>query len=230
MLTIVLIVIAVLVVAGAVAYTMRARSGAGRGPGLKKRFGPEYDRAVARHNGDTRAAERELGERVRRHGALRERPLPPGERERYIARWSGLQERFVASPHQAVAEAEVLVAQLAQDRGFPGGEQPFEERYDALSVHHGPHVSGYLRLRSAAAAGAARSDTEEMREALLEARGLFDALIASRPGDPKSSGDPERGGVPGTGGTHGTSDHRRDSGRIRSRMPWAPRGNTVKGP
>ncbi|MDJ1131869.1 hypothetical protein [Streptomyces iconiensis] len=212
MLTIVLIVIAVLVVAGAVAYTMRSRSGGLGGRGLRRRFGPEYDRAVERHNGDAKAAERELGERVRRHGALRERPLPPGVRERYVAQWSGLQERFVESPYEAIAEAESLLVQLAQDRGYPGGEQPFEERFDALSVHHGPHVRGYLRLHAAAAA---RSNTEEMREAVMEARGLFDALTTAR-------SDPAREGV------HSPDEHAGRHGR--SRMPWTQRRNALKGP
>jgi hypothetical protein len=61
-LIIALIVIAAVVVIIAAAMTLRAR-GPRRGPSLKRRFGPEYDRAVARHDGDAKAAERELTER-----------------------------------------------------------------------------------------------------------------------------------------------------------------------
>src|SRR4051794_11686717 len=76
----IVIVAAILVVAAVLA--LRARRGPA-GQNLKRRFGPEYDRAVSRHDGDPKAAERELAERVERHGALRERPLEPAEREQY---------------------------------------------------------------------------------------------------------------------------------------------------
>ncbi|MEU0458753.1 hypothetical protein ABZ322_38635, partial [Streptomyces sp. NPDC006129] len=84
-LIIALIVIAAVVVIIAAAMTLRAR-GARRGRSLKRRFGPEYDRVVARHDGDAQAAERELAERVQRHGDLRERPLEPAQREQYERR------------------------------------------------------------------------------------------------------------------------------------------------
>lgn len=91
----IVIVAAVLVVAAVL--TLRGR-GSQHGRGLKRRFGPEYDRAVARHDGDEKAAERELAERVERHGSLRQQPLEPAERQRYEDRWTAAQERFVDSP------------------------------------------------------------------------------------------------------------------------------------
>lgn len=179
-LIIALIVIVALVVAVAAVIALRAR-GPRHGRGLKRRFGPEYDRAVARHDGDTRAAERELAERVERHGALRERPLEPAERERYEARWTAAQERFVDAPREAVAEADRLIAELAAARGFPAGGH-YEDQLAALSVHHAHHVEGYRRVHRVAQAhpdgahdGAA--GTEEMREAMVEARALFEELV-----------------------------------------------------
>ncbi|MFE0517018.1 hypothetical protein ACFW2E_46050, partial [Streptomyces sp. NPDC058964] len=77
-LIIVLIVIAAVVVGFAAALVLRARGGHG-GRSLKRRFGPEYDRTVARHDGDTKAADRALAERVDRVGGLRERPREPAE-------------------------------------------------------------------------------------------------------------------------------------------------------
>ncbi|MEV0095150.1 hypothetical protein [Streptomyces sp. NPDC050738] len=179
---IIMIVVVVAVVAAVLYVGANRRGGAGRG-GLKRRFGPEYDRVVAHHDGDTKAAERELGERVKRHGSMESRPLPAEARERYVAHWAGLQEQFVDSPQKAVAEADRLIAALAHDRGFPDGTQ-YEEQAAALSVHHGAHVNGYRRVhRSIRAEGAEGSDTEELRASMLEARGLFDALIAERPQD-----------------------------------------------
>ncbi|GAA2456940.1 hypothetical protein [Streptomyces glaucus] len=168
-----LIVIVVAVALVAAALTLRSR-GARRGPDLKRRFGPEYDRAVARHDGDAEAAERELAQRVERHGDLRARPLEPAERERFEARWTAAQERFVDSPRGAVAEADRLLAEVAGTRGFPDGGQ-YEEQVAALSVHHAHHVDGYRRVHRAAHDGG--GGTEEMREAMVAARALFDELV-----------------------------------------------------
>jgi len=175
---IVLIVAAVAVVAGA-AYTGLAKRGPGnRGGGLKRRFGPEYDRVLLRHNGDTKAAEHELAQRVHRHGSIEPHPLPPQVREQYVTRWTAAQERFVDSPQEALAEAELLLGGLAQARGFPGPER-HDEHVEALSVHHAHHVEGYRRVRAAATGPAG---TEEMREAMLQARAFFDALATEHAG------------------------------------------------
>ncbi|MFI5661677.1 hypothetical protein [Streptomyces sp. NPDC051684] len=178
-LIIALIVVGVVVVVAAGIFAARTAPRGGRG--LRRRFGPEYERTVARHDGDTRAAERELTERVKRHGALREQPLDPVARERYLARWADAQERFVESPDVAVAEADTLLADLAHERGFPDGVH-YEEQLDALSVHHGSHVHGYRRVHRAAHARTGRAaesgtGTEELREAMVEARPLFDELV-----------------------------------------------------
>ena len=175
-----LIVIVAAVAVVAAALTLSARRPPG-GRTLRRRFGPEYDRTVARHDGDTKAAERDLAERVKRHGALRERPLEAAARERYAAGWTAAQERFVDSPREAVAEADRLLGELAGARGFPEGDR-YEEQVSALSVHHGHHVHGYRRVHRVALArtGGGQdggADTEQLREAMLEARSLFDALM-----------------------------------------------------
>lgn len=174
------VIIAVLVIAAATLfYVVRGRTRGGGGRGLKRRFGPEYDRAVTRHDGDTKGADRELGERVKRYGSLKAQPLAPEARERYVSQWAAIQERFVESPQKAVIEADALLSHLARDRGFPGGEH-FEEQMAALSVHHAHYVHGY---RSMHTAGRGQSGTEEMREAMVEARSLFEALVAEQPVD-----------------------------------------------
>ncbi|GGW39239.1 hypothetical protein GCM10010503_14390 [Streptomyces lucensis JCM 4490] len=174
-LIILLIVIAAVVVLGAGALAIgRARRGGGAG--LKRRFGPEYERTVALHDGDAKAAERELAERVERHGDLRERPLDHEDRERYAARWTAVQERFVESPREAVAEADRLLAELAAVRGYPDDGR-YEEQLAALSVHHADHVEGYRQVHRVANDGAG-AGTEEMRTALVRARELFDDLTS----------------------------------------------------
>ncbi|MER5660162.1 hypothetical protein [Streptomyces mirabilis] len=175
MITVVVIAVLVIVLV-TLRYTGRGRARGSGGRGLKRRFGPEYERAVALQNGDVQAAQRELGERVRRHGSLQEQPLSPEVRERYVAQWDAVQEQFADSPQKAVTEADALLARLARDRGFPDGER-FEEQLAALSVHHAYFVQGY---RSMHAAARDQSGTEEMREAMVEARSLFEALVAER--------------------------------------------------
>ncbi|WP_327356461.1 hypothetical protein [Streptomyces sp. NBC_01304] len=165
-------VVLLLVVGGVLLYATRR----GGGGSLRRRFGPEYDRTVARHDGDTKAAEQELKERVRRHGDLRPKPLPAKARETYVTQWAGVQERFVDAPRQATADAERLIARLAAERGYPDGDRR-EEQLDALSVHHGARVHGYRLLHARVAADAG---TEELRGALLEARSLFDELLPTQ--------------------------------------------------
>ncbi|MFD9116585.1 hypothetical protein [Streptomyces bottropensis] len=176
-----IVIIAVIVIAAVGLFLVgRERIRAGGGHGLKHRFGPEYDRAVADHNGDTKAAEQELGERVTQHASLQEQPLSPEARAQYRAQWADVQLQFVESPQRAVTAADALLAGLARDRGFPDGEQ-FEEQFAALSVHHPAHVHGYRSMHTAARG---QSGTEEMREAMVEARSLFEALVAEQPADP----------------------------------------------
>ncbi|CAM5394295.1 hypothetical protein [Streptomyces aurantiogriseus] len=177
-----LIVIVAAVIAVAAILAARARGSHG-GRSLKQRFGPEYDRAVARHDGDVKAAERELGALVERHGGLHERPLEPAERERFEARWTAAQERFVDSPREAVAEADRLLAEVAGARGFPDGAQ-YEEQVAALSVHHADHVHGYRRVHQVARVGADGGTrdgrgpgTEDLRAAMVDGRALFDDLV-----------------------------------------------------
>ncbi|ANS64906.1 secreted protein [Streptomyces lincolnensis] len=236
-----LIVIVAAVVLIAAVLMLRTRRGHG-GPGLKRRFGPEYDRAVARHDGDAKAAERELTERVERHGSLRERPLEPAQREQYEARWTAAQERFVDSPREAVAEADRLLAELAGARGFPDGGQ-YEEQLSALSVHHAHHVHGYRRVhqvartgvRGAGQDGDGRAGTEELREAMVEARALFEELVGpSRHRDDRGHGR-ERGAESREGAdtadtaarTDGDRAPRRDNGR--AHLPWGITRRHAKG-
>ena len=212
-----IVIVAVAVVAAALILLARRPQG---GRTLRRRFGPEYDRAVAQHDGDARAAERDLAERVKRHGALRERPLEPAARDEYAARWGAVQERFVDSPQEAVAEADRLVAELAGARGFPDGER-YEEQLDALSVHHGHHVHGYRRVHQAtyAPASDAHGGTEELRASMVEARALFEDLLAPVREDARQD----------TADTAPAGDSAPDERSHRAHVPWAMTRRHAKG-
>jgi hypothetical protein len=190
---IIALVVAVLVVA---AIVIAATTYGSSGPGLKRRFGPEYERTLALHDGDGRAARRELTERVKRYGGLRPRPLSSEAHERYAARWQAVQARFVDDPVEALGTADALIAEAAVEAGYPAADSP--EHMDALSVHHPRRIQAYRDTR---AAPASQLDTEGRRRALVAARGLFEELTrtagtAEAPGtepgpEPEASADEE---------------------------------------
>jgi hypothetical protein len=160
----------------------------GAGGGLRKRFGPEYERTLARHDGDDKATKAELRERLKRHGGLREQPLSPEAREQYVAQWAGIQEQFVDSPAAAISSAQQLLTRLLHDRGYRA--ESHEERIEALSVHRAHHVDGFRRVHAAAGrVHESSTETEELREALVHARELFEQLVTAGPHDGKASAD-----------------------------------------
>jgi hypothetical protein len=169
----------VVVIAAIIAAFTLMRDGGG--VRLKRRFGPEYERTLARHDGDDRATRQELTERVRKYGAIDLRALDRESRERYGLRWQAAQGRFVDEPAAAVAEADRLIGGLAAERGFPAAGS--DEHFDALSVHHPHAVQGYRQAHALAdhAGAGGRRATEDLRKALVAARGLFEELLGSVP-------------------------------------------------
>lgn len=235
------LIIIVVVAAAAAAALVLIRSGGGfrglglpGGPGgLRRRFGPEYDRTVERHDGDRKAAEKELKERVRKYGKLRTAHLDPAARERYDAEWSLVQEHFVDSPARATAEADLLMARLAGDCGYPAEE--YDERVAALSVHHPRRVGDYRRLHRLARSGSGRAGaeppTEEARTALLRTRELYTEL-AGRSGG--SAVLPKAPPAHGSTETAKAAPATREGGggpRLADRVhvPWAARRRDGRG-
>ncbi|MDJ0343661.1 hypothetical protein QMK19_22780 [Streptomyces sp. H10-C2] len=173
------IVVVVIILAAALATVMLRPGGMG-GQSLRRRFGPEYERVLGLHDGDTEATDKELTERLQRHGDLKTLPLSAESREEYTARWSSVQEHFIDSPAKALTEADTLIEQLARERGYPDAKSA--EHFDALSVHHARDLQGYrdahtMAGRTGQAGGEGGASTEEMRAALVRARSMFAELI-----------------------------------------------------
>src|SRR5689334_11598057 len=74
---------------------------------LKERFGPEYDRAVRDHGGESKAAAA-LAKRQQRASQYKIRPLSTRERQEFEANWRGTQALFVDDPRGAVRDADAL--------------------------------------------------------------------------------------------------------------------------
>jgi hypothetical protein len=169
------VVVVLLCVIGALVARQR------RTASLKEGFGPEYDRTLREH-GDQRAAEAELRERRERRQQFEVRPLEPETRERYAERWRATQRRFVDQPASAVEEADDLVGAVMRDRGYP--VEDFERRAADVSVDHPDVVEHYRAAHAVSVASAEqRASTEDLRQALVHYRALFDELLEDRAGD-----------------------------------------------
>ena len=145
---------------------------------LRRQFGPEYDRAVAAY-GDRAPAEHALEARAERVAALNIQPLRPEDSARYGEQWRAVQTRFVDDPERAIGEADQLCGEVMQARGYPMGD--FEQRAADISVDH-PGVVEHYRAAHSVAVRASRGDasTEELRQAMVHYRTLFDDLIETR--------------------------------------------------
>jgi hypothetical protein len=168
------IVIGVVVLAIiAVALSMAARRR--RSEGLRERFGPEYDRAVADAD-DVRSGEAELAARRDRREQLDIRPLSSAAADRYARSWESTQSRFVDDPNGALAEADVLVMSVMRDRGYP--VEDFDQRAADVSVDH-PDVVDHYRAAHAISvrSGDVEVSTEDLRKGLVHYRALFEELL-----------------------------------------------------
>ena len=176
--TLVVVVLVVLVLALVAAAAKRRR----RTEQLRGTFGSEYDRTLDA-TGRRKDAERDLAERKARYDALELRPLSAASRERYQSQWVGVQTRFVDDPEAALSQGDQLVTRLMDERGFPTDDVDTQERL--LSVEHA-HVLDSFRAGHATEerVRAGQAGTEEVRQAMLHFRTVFEDLL-----------DDDRGGV-----------------------------------
>jgi LPXTG-motif cell wall-anchored protein len=142
---------------------------------LEKRFGPEYKRAVDEF-GSKPKAEAELKARQKRVEQLHIAPLAPAEARRFSDEWRALQGRFVDNPKGVLAEADQLVRELMQKRGYPMGD--FDRRAADISVDHPAVVDHYRAAHDIALRDRHGDvDTEGMRQAVIHYRALFAELL-----------------------------------------------------
>jgi|HubBroStandDraft_5_1064220.scaffolds.fasta_scaffold300167_1 hypothetical protein len=162
-------VILVLIILGVVLERKR------RSARLRENFGPEYERVLL-EKGDVRHAEAVLAEREKRVEQFSIRSLPRADRDRYAAEWANVQRRFVDDPALAVSEAETLVVMVMGARGYPMAD--FEQRAADVSVHHPSVVHNYRQARLIAVRqGQGQATTEELRQAMVYYRSLFEDLL-----------------------------------------------------
>jgi hypothetical protein len=187
--TLILAIVLIVLAVGAVAWLVMQKQ---RSANLKRRFGPEYDRAVKEYGGRSKA-EAELSKREQRVAGLNIIPITAAEAARFSNAWTSLQGRFVDDPKGVVAEADLLVRELMVKRGYPMGD--FELRAADISVDHPSVVKNYRAAQIIALRDArGEADTEELRTAVVHYRTLFDELLGVVPA--KVASVPVLRGVP----------------------------------
>lgn len=170
-----------LVAAALIAFSLWRNAPARRSNRLRERFGPEYDVAVSQY-GKGRAA-RVLEARERRVGKLSIRSLSPSERAGFAQSWRLCQEQFVDAPNAAVSAAHELVLRVMHMRGYPVDD--FDQQVADLSVDHGSMVHHFRAAHALEQTNrAGRANTEELRQAMVHYRALFDELLDQTPHQP----------------------------------------------
>jgi hypothetical protein len=172
------IIIAVIIVVAAIVVA----SGELRRARMRRQFGPEYDR-LAQELGSKKKADAELTARQRRVEALNIHELSPDQQASYSGDWTVVQERFVDAPAEAVSAAGTLIWEVMRDRGYPADDR--SASMEALTVYHARSLDGY---RQTAELRTETATTEELREAMIRYRALFEDLTGLRNGQ----ADPER--------------------------------------
>jgi hypothetical protein len=167
------IAIAVVIAAGvAISVVVRKR----RTARLRNQFGgAEYTRAV-REGGSQQKAEAALDGRTERVERLHIRPLGAGDRARFIETWGRVQARFVDGPGGAVTDADQLLGDVLSTRGYPVGD--FEQRAADISVDHPLVLENYRAAHDSALRQArGQASTEDLRQAMIHYRTLFEELV-----------------------------------------------------
>ncbi|HEV7157806.1 MAG TPA: hypothetical protein VGN38_05570 [Caulobacteraceae bacterium] len=170
------VVIAVLIIA--VIVLTRRQQATKR---LKSRFGSEYERTLDELGGQ-RKAEAELHQREQRVEKLELKPLEPDERSRFTDRWRRIQSAFVDDPGTALTDADRLVGEVMTARGYPSAD--FEERSADVSVDHAEVIESYRKAHAIALRNQkGEAGTEDLRQAMVAYRTLFDDLVGAPAND-----------------------------------------------
>lgn len=169
----VLVAVIFLIIGGLVAMALMRVQRTRR---LKERFGPEYERAV-HEIGDKRQAEDELDARLAHVNTLDIHPLTAEEVSRYTLEWQKTQTEFVDEPLTALQKADRLIREVMKARGYP--VEDFEQRAADISVDYPELVSDYRGMHLIAVKEKEDEvSTEEMRQAMVHGRTLFENLIS----------------------------------------------------
>jgi hypothetical protein len=102
--------------------------------------------------------------------------LPEAERDRLSGEWLHVQQRFAEDPRVALCDADRLVQEVMDGRGYPMND--FEGQAEELSVLYPTVVLTYrtaheIVLRQ----DQGQATAKELRKAMVHYRSLFDELL-----------------------------------------------------
>jgi hypothetical protein len=134
-----------------------------------------------RETGSPAKADAVLADRAKRVRELKIHRLSREQAESFDREWKRIQGMFVDDPDGAVAAADRLVTEVMSARGYP--IEDFDTRAADLSVEH-PRVVENYRIARALAVRRHRGEagTEELRQAVVNYRALFDDLLKTDEG------------------------------------------------
>jgi hypothetical protein len=174
MVLVVLTAVVMLVIGGLLGVVFSRRQ---RTKNLRKQFGTEYERMVD-EVGDQRQAEDELQARVAHVRSLDIQPLSEEQAGRFAHEWRLTQAKFVDEPVAAIQEADRLIKKVMSAKGYP--VEDFDQRAADISVDYPDLVVHYRGMRDIAIRSEDEEvSTEEMRQAMVHSRALFEELLGA---------------------------------------------------
>lgn len=169
----VIIGVAIILAAAVVWFALQNRS-----ERLRRRFGPEYSRTVS-ETGNRWRAESALHDREKRVASLHVRALRAEDRSRFEESWRSIQAQFIDDPNGTLVEADRLIRSVLAAEGYPVAD--FEQRAADISVDHPTVVENYRGGHQIALKHAeGRASTEDLRQAMIHYRILFEDLLGQR--------------------------------------------------
>jgi hypothetical protein len=140
-------------------------------------YGEEYDLAIKKM-GSEKKAQAELRGREKHIDKMDIRSLNDAEREQYQKEWKTVQANFVNEPGKAIASADHLIMEVMQLRNYPVSD--FNQRAADVSIRYPELVKDYRAAREIAIKNTdQKATTEEMRQAMISYRSLFDELVGT---------------------------------------------------
>jgi hypothetical protein len=126
--------------------------------------------------GNQKTAEPVLLAREKRVRQLDIRPLSEEDSNRFNEAWRSTQAHFIDDPSGAVGQADKLIADVMQTRGYPVDD--IEQRASDISVNHPGVVENYRAAHAIAVRQAqGQATTEDLRNAIVHYRSLFEDLL-----------------------------------------------------
>jgi hypothetical protein len=121
-------------------------------------------------------AQKELRSREKKFNDLTIRPLTDEERVRYDKEWTDVQTSFIDKPGKAIGDADRLIIEVMQQRDYPLSD--FNQRAADISIRYPTLVKNYRAAREIAVKNTdQKATTEELRQAMIYYRSLFEELV-----------------------------------------------------